>query len=145
MAEFVERIMHLTRGPNKEGEWGFGVWHGLVSRRQATYVLAPEGIFSSLTIKRVAEQDMWKAEDVLAMRRTIRDGEDAYTHRCRTSRTRRCVTTATTRRTTAGQEFFRTTERQHPTWVHGRVQKLHRHQDAETTTRTHRGGPSAYC
>lgn len=62
--------MHMTRGPNKHKKWGFGVWLGLVAGTQEAYVGTPHGVVRSWTVKRIAKQDRWKADEVMAVRGT---------------------------------------------------------------------------
>lgn len=64
VAEFGERIMFLTRAPNKERHWPFGVWLGLVMRTQETCVWTTEGVVRAWKVEGTGEQDKWRADEV---------------------------------------------------------------------------------
>lgn len=84
VAEFGEKVMFLTRRPNKENKWSFGTLLGLVTRTQETYIGSAEGVVRAWTIKRIAEQERWNADELLAMRGTVqqpdprREGENVH-------------------------------------------------------------------
>lgn len=81
MTEIGERVLFLTRGPNREREWPFGTWLGLVTRTQEAFVGAAQGVVRAWTIKRVGEQGRWNAEHHEAAgplhRRRAREGRGA--------------------------------------------------------------------
>lgn len=59
-AEVGERVMFMTRGPNKESQWSFGpsafgLW--LATRTQEECVGTPKGVSRAWAIKRKREQD----------------------------------------------------------------------------------------
>lgn len=86
VAEFGERVMYMARGPNRDRRWSFGVWQGLVMRTREAYLGTPEGVVRAWTVKRLAEQERWKVEDVKAARGTTqrpdpnREGEEVHIH-----------------------------------------------------------------
>lgn len=43
-AELGEGSLLLTKGPNKERHWQFGICWGLVTHTQEAYLVAPEGV-----------------------------------------------------------------------------------------------------
>lgn len=66
-AEFGERVMLMTKGPNRVRQWYFGVWLGLATRTQDTHIGRPEGVAHAWANKRIGAHDRWKAEDVLGV------------------------------------------------------------------------------
>lgn len=68
VAESGDNAMCMTRAPNRDRQWPFGMRLGLATRTRESYLGAPKGVARAWTVKRIAEQERWTAADITAMR-----------------------------------------------------------------------------
>lgn len=61
VAEFGDMVMFLKKGPNRERQCSFGIWLGLVTRTQETYLGTPDGVVHAWAIRTVGEHERWRS------------------------------------------------------------------------------------
>lgn len=50
--DFGQRVMFMTKGPKKEGNWSLGVWLGLVAKSEKLYMVTKEGTMKAWSVRR---------------------------------------------------------------------------------------------